>query len=75
MLSQEWEVVEKTKPDGTKKLVRRRRIVIVKVVKKPEDLVNENEVTVEEMPVTDRSPEEDDANYDPDVSFVLFYHF
>ena len=51
--------------------MRRRRIVIVKVVKKPEDLVNENEVTVEEMPVSESNPE-DDAKYDPDVSCFLF---
>eukprot|EP00111_Clytia_hemisphaerica_P006877 TCONS_00019901-protein len=64
----EWEVVEKEKPNGDKVRVRRRRVVILKIVKEPEDLVNENEVTVEEMPLNENAPtQEDDDKFDPEV--------
>uniref|UniRef100_A0A7M5VG81 FERM domain-containing protein n=1 Tax=Clytia hemisphaerica TaxID=252671 RepID=A0A7M5VG81_9CNID len=63
----EWEVVEKEKPNGDKVRVRRRRVVILKIVKEPEDLVNENEVTVEEMPLNENAPtQEDDDKFDPE---------
>lgn len=65
LFSKEWEIVEKPQPDGTKKRYRR-RIIIVNVVKKPEELVNENEVTIEEVPVDESNPE--DPKYDPEVS-------
>lgn len=68
----EWEIVEKPQPDGTKKRYRR-RIVIIQVVKKPEELVNENEVTIEEIPVDESNP--DDPKYNPEVCHFVFRIF
>ena len=70
---QKWETVEKTLPDGTKKRVRR-KILMVKVVKKPKD-VNENDdkkSPVEEKPFQHQEVDIDEANpedekYDPKV--------
>ena len=73
---QEWETVEKTLPDGTKKRVRR-RIIVVKVVKKPK--VNDDEkAPTEEEPVQYEEDDIDEANpeddkYDPKV--ILNYLF
>lgn len=65
MYFKDWEIVEKPQPDGTKKRYRR-RIVVVKIVKKPEELVNENEVIIEEVPLDESQPVNDDK-YDPEV--------
>lgn len=66
---QEWETVEKTLPDGTKKRYRR-RIIIVKVVKKPKELVTEDPVACEEVEIDEKNP--DDDQYDPNVSNFYF---
>ena len=74
MYYQEWETVEKTLPDGTKKRYRR-RIIVVKVVKKPKDEkspVDEEPVQFEEVEIDEANPEDD--KYDPKVviSFSLY---
>ncbi|XP_057314231.1 titin-like isoform X2 [Hydractinia symbiolongicarpus] len=69
----EWEVVEKTLPDGTKKKVRRRVVIVLLVAgKKGKDLplVEERPVVYEEMEVDDEE-EPDDNNLDPDEWEVI----
>ena len=43
------------------------------VVKEPEDLVNENEVIVEEMPLDQNLPDDDGEKFDPEVTIFVPY--
>ena len=71
-IKQEWEVIEKRQPDGRKVRVRRRKVHVIQVVKEPEDLVNENEVIVEEMPLDQNIPDDDGEKFDPEVNHFSF---
>ena len=61
---QEWENVERTRPDGAVKKYRR-RLYIMKIVKKPSP-ENEDGVNYEEEEITEDSPT-DPEKYDPEV--------
>lgn len=67
----EWEVVEKTLPDGTKKRYRR-RVIIVKPNKSKNDIpmVEETPLGHELIPIDESNPE--DEKYNPKV-FVIYF--
>ena len=68
---QEWETVEKTLPDGTKKRVHR-KIVVFKVPKGDDDKkspIGEEQVHHEEVDIDEANPE--DEKYDPKVNKKL----
>ena len=69
---QEWETVEKTFPDGTKKPVRR-RIVVAKKPNGDDDEkspIEEVPIKYEEVDVDEANPE--DEKYDPKVNKKVF---
>ena len=58
-------------PDGTKKRVRR-RIILVKVVKKAKpETVEEDPNEPEEIEIDEENPE--DEKYDPNVCFIVLF--
>lgn len=80
-VSQEWEDLVKTQPDGTVKRFRRRIIVVQFVkgdgsaVKRPEFEQEDEEepITREEVEVDENSPDFDQLLEDP-VSFIILKH-
>lgn len=61
--------MEKTLPDGSKKRIRR-RIIVIKVVKKPKEIVNEDPLECEEIEIDEANP--DDEQFDPNVKSLLY---